>query len=163
MWDESHVGWNYLSILKRQRLHRWGLLMDNSFHLTLYNECNYLFMRGLKLMHFNEMGPTTAKTFLAMSCCITYTLYTSKCFCISGKKGYLLTTYNFVKHVPYLFNWNLCTWWHQDNTRTNVSIPGISFRGDHIMAESQEGLMIPIPETNLKSTFLNNISQRSMG
>ena len=26
------VGWNYLSIPKRKRLHRWSLWMDNQFH-----------------------------------------------------------------------------------------------------------------------------------
>ena len=42
------MGWNYLSIAKLQRLHRWSLGMDKWFHPTLYNECNYLSMLGLK-------------------------------------------------------------------------------------------------------------------
>ena len=36
--------WNYLSIPKLQRLHRWSLWMDKLFHPTLYNGCNYLSM-----------------------------------------------------------------------------------------------------------------------
>ena len=45
------MGWNYLSIPKLQRRNRWSLGMDNEFHTTIYNECNYLFMLGLKLIH----------------------------------------------------------------------------------------------------------------
>ena len=40
-WHPLHtVGWNYLSIPKLQRLHRWSLGMDKSLHLTLCNGCN---------------------------------------------------------------------------------------------------------------------------
>ena len=45
------VGWNYLSIRKLQRVHRWSLGsirwslgMDKHFHLTYYWTCNYLSM-----------------------------------------------------------------------------------------------------------------------
>ena len=48
--------WNYLSIPKLQRLQRWSLGMDKLFHLTLYNECNYLSMLGLKSIHVSERG-----------------------------------------------------------------------------------------------------------
>ena len=49
--------WNDLSIPKLQRLHRWSLGMDTSFHPTLYNGCNYLTMLGLKLIHVNKSCP----------------------------------------------------------------------------------------------------------
>ena len=48
---QKSVGWNYLSIPKLQRLHRWSLGMDKWFHRTLYNGCNNLSMLGLKLIH----------------------------------------------------------------------------------------------------------------
>ena len=49
------MGWNYLSIHKLQRLHRWSLGMDKQFHPILYNGCDYLSM--LKLNHVGERGP----------------------------------------------------------------------------------------------------------
>ena len=45
--------WNYLSIPKRQRLHRWKFEMDTWFHPTLYDRWIYLSMLGLKLIHVN--------------------------------------------------------------------------------------------------------------
>ena len=51
------MGWNYLSIPKLQRLHRWSLEMDKQFHPTHYNGCNYLSMLGLKLNHVSKRGP----------------------------------------------------------------------------------------------------------
>ena len=51
------MGWNYLSIPKLQRLHRWSLGMDKSFHPMHYNGCNYLSMLGLKLNHVSKRGP----------------------------------------------------------------------------------------------------------
>ena len=51
------MGWNYLSIPKLQRLHRWSLGMDKSFHATLYNVCDYLSMLRLKLNHVSKSGP----------------------------------------------------------------------------------------------------------
>ena len=48
--------WNYLSIPKLQRLHRWSLGMDKWFHPILYNGCNYLSMLGLKLNHVSKRG-----------------------------------------------------------------------------------------------------------
>ena len=54
------MGWNYLSIPKLQRLHRWSLGMDKLFHPTLYNECNYLSMLGLKLNQVSKTGPRKA-------------------------------------------------------------------------------------------------------
>ena len=50
------MGWNYLAIPKLQRLYRWSLGMDKSFHLTLYWACVYLFMLGLKLAHVIKSG-----------------------------------------------------------------------------------------------------------
>ena len=32
----SHVGWNYISISKLQRLHRWSLEKDKLFNPTIY-------------------------------------------------------------------------------------------------------------------------------
>ena len=55
------MGWNYLSIPKLQRLHRWSLGMDKYFHPTLYNGCNYLSMLGLKLNHVSKWGSKSAK------------------------------------------------------------------------------------------------------
>ena len=50
------MGWNYLSIPKLQRLHRWSLGMDKQFHPIFYNGCNYLSMLGLKLNHASKSG-----------------------------------------------------------------------------------------------------------
>ena len=40
------MGWNYLSIPKLQRFHRWSLEMDTLFHS---NECHFLSLLGLHL------------------------------------------------------------------------------------------------------------------
>ena len=48
--------WNYLSIPKLQRLHRWSLGRDKKFHPTLYQVCEYLSMLGLKLIHVSKRG-----------------------------------------------------------------------------------------------------------
>ena len=50
------MGWNYLSIPKLQRLHRWSLGMDKKFHPMHYNGCDYLSMLGLKLNHVIKRG-----------------------------------------------------------------------------------------------------------
>ena len=55
------MGWNYLSIPKLQRLHRWSLGMDKYFHPTHYNGCNYLSMLGLKLNHVSKRGHRWAR------------------------------------------------------------------------------------------------------
>ena len=39
------------------KLHHWILGMDKLFHPTVYNECNYLSMLGLKLNHVSKRGP----------------------------------------------------------------------------------------------------------
>ena len=49
--------WNNLSIPKLQRFHRWSLGMDKYFHPTLCNGCNYLPMRGFKLIQVSKRGP----------------------------------------------------------------------------------------------------------
>ena len=50
--------WNYLSIPKLQRLHRWSLGVDKWFHLTriIMGVVNYLSMLGLKLIHVSRKG-----------------------------------------------------------------------------------------------------------
>ena len=48
------MGWNYLSISKLQRCHRWSLEMDKLFHPTYYNRCNYLSMVEFKLNHIGK-------------------------------------------------------------------------------------------------------------
>ena len=45
---------SYLSIPKLQRFHRWSFGMDNQFHHTHHNGCNYLSMLGLKLIHASK-------------------------------------------------------------------------------------------------------------
>ena len=50
------MGWNYLSIPKLQRLHRWSLGMDKQFHPTLSDGCNYLSMLEFKLNDVSKMG-----------------------------------------------------------------------------------------------------------
>ena len=50
------MGWSYLSIPKRQRLHCWSLGMDKWFHPRLYNGWNYFSMLGLMLNHVSEGG-----------------------------------------------------------------------------------------------------------
>ena len=50
------VGWNYLSIPKLQRLHRWSLRIDKYIYPTLFNGCNYLSMLVLKLIHLSKRG-----------------------------------------------------------------------------------------------------------
>ena len=54
-------GWNYLPIPKLQRCNRWSLGRDKSFHPTIYWECDYLFMLGLKLIHDRQRGYWTGK------------------------------------------------------------------------------------------------------
>ena len=49
--------WNYLSIPKLQRYHRWGLGMDKWFHPTVYRAYDYLSMLGLKLSHVGKRTP----------------------------------------------------------------------------------------------------------
>ena len=51
------MGWNYLSISKLQRLHRWSLEMHKLVHPTLRNGCDYLSIPGLTLNHVSEKGP----------------------------------------------------------------------------------------------------------
>ena len=43
LWSHQRsVAWNNLVIPKLQRLHCWNLGMNNSFHPTFYDRCNYL-------------------------------------------------------------------------------------------------------------------------
>ena len=51
------VVWNYLSIPKLQRLHRWSLGMEKWFHPTLYRACDYLSILELYLVHVCRSGP----------------------------------------------------------------------------------------------------------
>ena len=48
---------NYSFISKLQRLHRRFFGMNDYFHPTLCNGCNYLSMLGLKVNHVSERGP----------------------------------------------------------------------------------------------------------
>ena len=50
------MGWNDWSIPKLQRINRWSLGMDKSFHPTVHNGCNYLSILGLKLNHVSKRG-----------------------------------------------------------------------------------------------------------
>ena len=54
------MGWNYISIPRFQRLHRWSLGMDQQFHPTHYNGSNYLSMLRLQLYH-SVKGATDVK------------------------------------------------------------------------------------------------------
>ena len=47
--------WHYLSIFIR--LHRWSLVMDKWFNLTLYWAWDYISMLGLKLIHVRKRDP----------------------------------------------------------------------------------------------------------
>ena len=44
---QQSVGWNYLSIPKFQRSHRWSFRKDKLFHLTFCDVCNYSFLLRL--------------------------------------------------------------------------------------------------------------------
>ena len=61
--------WNYLSIPKLQRLHRWSLGMDK-FHPIHYNGCNYLSMLGLKLNHVSKSGHRRILEIQSMRQCV---------------------------------------------------------------------------------------------
>ena len=53
------MGWNYLSIPKLERLHRWSLGMDKWFYPTLFWACNYFSLLGLKLIHVSTRDHCT--------------------------------------------------------------------------------------------------------
>ena len=46
-----------LLFFQLQRLHRWRLIIYNSFYPALHNGCNYLSMLGSRLIHDSERGP----------------------------------------------------------------------------------------------------------
>ena len=48
------MGWNYLSIPKRQQCILWSLGMDKLFHPILYNGCNNLSIQVSKIIHANN-------------------------------------------------------------------------------------------------------------
>ena len=52
---------NYLFIPYIQRLHRLSFVMDEQFHPSLYNGCNYLSMLGLKSTDIAKIGPLWQK------------------------------------------------------------------------------------------------------
>ena len=54
---QQYVRWNYLSIPKLQRLHRWSLEIDKFFLPTLNRGCNYLSLLGFKLNNVRKQGP----------------------------------------------------------------------------------------------------------
>ena len=45
-------------ILKLQWLRRWSLRIENQFHFTRHNGCNYVYMLGLELIYGNKRGHT---------------------------------------------------------------------------------------------------------
>ena len=51
------MGWNYLSIPKLQRFHRWSLGIDKYFHSALYKVCNYISMLGLQFIYVYKRAP----------------------------------------------------------------------------------------------------------
>ena len=55
------MGWDHLSIPKRQRHSRWSLGMNKHFHFTLYWTCGctrgYISMLGSKLIPVNKRDP----------------------------------------------------------------------------------------------------------
>ena len=54
----SHV-WNDITYpFTNLAVHRTPLGLDQSFHHTLYNGCNYLSILGLKLIHVSKEGPS---------------------------------------------------------------------------------------------------------
>ena len=59
---QSSADWNFLFILKLQRLPNWRLGMDKSFHPTLYNKCNYVSVVELKLSHVSKISPSKLAT-----------------------------------------------------------------------------------------------------
>ena len=57
-----HYPFHYLSIPKLQRFHRWSLGMDNYFHPTPSNGCNYLSKLWLNLIHVSKMSPSWSRS-----------------------------------------------------------------------------------------------------
>ena len=51
------MGWNYLSIPKPTRFHRWSMGINKWFYATLYNGCSNLSMLELKLNHVKKRSP----------------------------------------------------------------------------------------------------------
>ena len=64
-------GWNYLSIPKLQRLHRWCLGMDKSRHPTLYDGCKYLSTLGSKLTNISIIKRANS-VIMTLSICKIY-------------------------------------------------------------------------------------------
>ena len=65
--------WNYLSIPKLQRLHRWSLEMDKWFHPTLYQRGDYSSMLGLKLNMLVKRGHWYADGLIQLiSWCVSF-------------------------------------------------------------------------------------------
>ena len=63
------MGWNCLSIPKRQRLHRWSLGMDKWSHPTHYRACDCLSMLGLGLNHVSKSDHWYIMVWLYMILC----------------------------------------------------------------------------------------------
>ena len=83
-YAQQSVRWTYLCIPKLHRLHRWSWGMDQWFHQTFYNGCDYTCMLRLKLIHINKSGPGNIEIAI-------YLLY--KCFVVSwrNKKSLVLS------------------------------------------------------------------------
>ena len=62
------VGWNYLSILKRQWYNLWSLGMDKLFRAMLFWACVYLSTLGLKSIHVSKRVPDIQLICFRSSC-----------------------------------------------------------------------------------------------
>ena len=96
------MGWNYLSVPKLQRLHRWSLGMDKLFHPTLYNGCDYLSMLGLRLNHVGKSGP---RKHSPVCVCVTEILNISGLICARIRTAALS------RHVQLKYKKNICDWY----------------------------------------------------
>ena len=112
------MGWNYLSIPKLQRLHRWSLGMDKLFHPTHYNGCNYLSMLGLKLIHVSKRGHWSSIHSMMPS--------DAKCWHRSGSS---------------LAKVMACSWRQQAITETDVDLLSKVFCAIQLRTISWEGLV----------------------
>ena len=72
-----------------QRCNRWSLGMDNLFHPTLYNGCNYLSKLGLMLIHVSKRGFWTPAALSA-----TYVALWCSNYIIFELQGTMLPTYS---------------------------------------------------------------------
>ena len=89
--------WNYLFTPKLK--YTVGLWMDESFHPTIDNECNYFPILGLNITHISRRGPccnyhTRLIQFPSSHCDSVHDLHTESCL-----KRFLLLSWNFVNSL----------------------------------------------------------------